>query len=278
MAVNSSNQTTESPKPLSYLRLPTSMLGLTTLGYGASLLLHVILLGTLAVIAFNQAGQNPIDLIRIAFQTDDAGGGDGASTSGNSAEEESDPAPQPQLADESLEPHSNVLPFIETSHVEVGKIALPDLPIAKKGGPAKATAESAGNGTGGPQGNGGREGEFTGGFEYSIPKNGKAVIQGNFAAWTVPEDPQPNEKYKIVIQIKLPENIKQYALTDISGLVEGSDTYKQTIPQTVRGFLPVIDHQTQMVVEVPGAAALVKDVIVIRSRMLGEKQKLEIVF
>ena len=61
-------------------------------------------------------------------------------------------------------------------------------------------------------------------------------------------------------------------------MVEGTDQYKQAIPQSIRGVLPVVDSQTQFVVEVPGANALVKDTIVIRSRILSESQKLEIVF
>jgi hypothetical protein len=172
--------------------------------------------------------------------------------------------------DEKLELFANAVTLIDVPQLRPGTIAAPDSATSSKGTAAAGTKAGAGGQ--------GREGEFGEGFEYSIPKNGKAVIQGNFAAWTVPEDPKPKEAYKIVIQIKLPEHIKTYALTDLSGLVEGTDQYKQPIPQSVRGFLPVVNHQTQLVVEVPGAEALVQDTIVIRSRVLNESQKLEIVF
>jgi hypothetical protein len=60
--------------------------------------------------------------------------------------------------------------------------------------------------------------------------------------------------------------------------VEGTDQYRQTIPQSVIGFLPVKEGQTQYVIDVPAADALIKDVITVRSRLLKERQELEIVF
>ncbi len=45
-----------------------------------------------------------------------------------------------------------------------------------------------------------------GGLDFKIPN--QAVTKGSFTVWTVPEDPRPGEKYVIMIQIKLKNNVK----------------------------------------------------------------------
>ncbi|MDA0833277.1 MAG: hypothetical protein O2955_09315 [Planctomycetota bacterium] len=107
-----------------------------------------------------------------------------------------------------------------------------------------------------------------------------AVVKGSFTAWTVPEDPEPGQDYQIIIRIKLPERVKKdYPLRDLSGLVMGTDGYRQMIPgpKKVR-YARVRKGYAQIDVTVPGAYRLVKDKIVVRSRMLEEEQLLEIVF
>jgi hypothetical protein len=130
------------------------------------------------------------------------------------------------------------------------------------------------------QGNKSGDGKGSGGgrFAFRMPEQGKAVTKGSFTAWTVPEDPAPGQNYLIVIQIKLPENVKRYPRKDLSGMVIGTDGYHQKIPPHEHGYLPVEDHETQLVVIVPGAARLVKDTIEIRSKLLDEQQRLAIEF
>lgn len=107
-----------------------------------------------------------------------------------------------------------------------------------------------------------------------------AVVKGSFTAWTVPEDPEPGEDYKIFIRVKLPDRIKNdYPLRDLSGLVIGTDGYRQMIPGPRKPkYAKVKRGYAQFDVTVPGAYRLVKDKIIVRSKMLEEEQLLEIVF
>lgn len=125
-----------------------------------------------------------------------------------------------------------------------------------------------------------KEGGVKGGF--APPPGVKFFRKGSFTAWTVPEDPLPGQAYKIVMVVQLPERVARYRATDLSGKVVGSDTYTQAIPGREytgkRVYLPIKDRTAQLVIEVPGGAAKVKDVIHIRSRVLRESQELQIEF
>lgn len=113
------------------------------------------------------------------------------------------------------------------------------------------------------------------------PAGKNAVQRGSFTAWTEPEDPVPGENYLIVIEVRLPDKVLRFPRADLSGLVIGTDGWRQRLPgQTDRyhQFLPVEDHVTQIEIEVPGAGRRVQDTIQIRSRMLKEEQVLKIVF
>jgi hypothetical protein len=134
-------------------------------------------------------------------------------------------------------------------------------------------------------------------FFFQIPKAGLAVTKGSYTAWTEPANPLPGQNYLIVIEIRLPDDVKRYRITDLVGEVVGSDNYRQKIPYDSRarsataastaGGLKVIDSSTvldvtnnkvQLAVRVPGAARLVRDTIKIRSRRLREAQELVLVF
>jgi hypothetical protein len=138
-------------------------------------------------------------------------------------------------------------------------------------------------------------------FAFKMPTGGKAVTKGSFTAWTVPKDPKPGQDYKIVIQIKVPETVKRYRIADLSGRVIGTDKYTLDIPYenqfnrygtkiqkslrsdklefVKRGdYARIVDSQVQVIVNVEGAKQLVQDTIEVKSRMLKEEQKLEIVF
>ena len=130
-----------------------------------------------------------------------------------------------------------------------------------------------------------------------LPKGGKAVTRGSFTAWTIPEDPLPGQQYRIVIQVKLPPRLKRYRLSDLAGRVVGTDRYRQELPVddekpsmtrvmrrgqlvVVRRseLLPIRDNTVELIVFIPGADNLVRDTIHIESKILKEKQTLEIVF
>lgn len=137
----------------------------------------------------------------------------------------------------------------------------------------------------------------TDGFQFKMPSGGKAIRKGSFAAWTVPADPKPREDYLIIVRIKVPNGAKSYRLADISGEVTGTDGFSLKVPfdprrpdaiRTERGgnivpvklsdALRIVDGHAQIVISIPGAAALVKDTIQVKSRVLKEEQKLEIEF
>jgi hypothetical protein len=131
-----------------------------------------------------------------------------------------------------------------------------------------------------------------------VPESGLAVTKGSFTAFTIPAHPQPMEAYSIVIEVRLPSDVKRFRVSDLNGEVRGSDGYTQKIPYDSRapyasGYptpekkieilqasttLDVIDNKIQIVVKIPGGARLVKDVIRIRSRKLNEDEELTLVF
>ena len=130
-----------------------------------------------------------------------------------------------------------------------------------------------------------------------IPETGLAVTKGSFTAWTIPESPAPRQLYQIVIEIRLPEKLKRYRLSDLSGQVIGTDGYRQKLPwdsrvpgaarviadgrpETVNSRTIVVmeSDKVQLVIKVPGAERLIKDTIRIRSRRLREEQQLNLVF
>ena|GEM_PF-1830928 len=131
-----------------------------------------------------------------------------------------------------------------------------------------------------------------------VPESGLAVTKGSFTAFTIPAHPQPMEAYSIVIEVRLPSDVKRFRVSDLNGEVRGSDGYTQKIPYDSRtpyaaGYptpekkieilqasttLDVVDNKIQIVVKIPGGARLVKDVIRIRSRKLNEEQELTLIF
>jgi hypothetical protein len=130
-------------------------------------------------------------------------------------------------------------------------------------------------------GEGGEEsgvGEMDGDIQPSVAAPEHAVTKGSFSVWTVPEIPEPGMPYQIVIQVRLPDNIEVYRPADLRGMVIGSDGYRQSIYITKREPVPVIDNTVQFKLRVPGAENRVRDIIRVESRILREKQVLEIVF
>ncbi|MCA9015514.1 MAG: hypothetical protein KDA77_09320 [Planctomycetaceae bacterium] len=145
------------------------------------------------------------------------------------------------------------------------------------------------------------DGKGNGGGEFKFKPMGNAVTVGSFTAWTIPKDPDLNEDYLIIIQVKLPYNYKstRYRASDLSGLVVGTDDHRQAIPWDVRwpnstftsnangevrpvtpkDYLPVKNRISQLIVKVPGSKIpATRDTIKLESKVLKEKHTLEIVF
>ncbi len=136
------------------------------------------------------------------------------------------------------------------------------------------------------------------GVLLKVPESGLAVTKGSFTAFTIPANPKPREIYSIVIEVRLPDDVKEFRVSDLVGEVRGSDKYVQKLPYDkdapyASGYpvenagikilnnstvLQVEKNRVQIIVKVPGAARLVKDVIKIRSRKLKEEQELTLVF
>ena len=136
------------------------------------------------------------------------------------------------------------------------------------------------------------------GVLLKVPESGLAVTKGSFTAFTIPANPKPREVYSIVIEVRLPDDVKEFRVSDLVGEVRGSDKYVQKIPYdkdapsaagypvenagikvlTSSTVLEVFKNRVQIIVKVPGAARMVKDVIKIRSRKLKEEQELTLVF
>ncbi|EFX60418.1 hypothetical protein DAPPUDRAFT_343875 [Daphnia pulex] len=130
-------------------------------------------------------------------------------------------------------------------------------------------------GTGTGNGEGG-EGAGMSVGALNIPKY--AVTKGSFSAWTDPKDPEPGFSYQIVIQFRLPANVKVYRGSDLTGMVIGTDGYKQAIRLSKNETFTVQDGSVQIRQFVPRAAKLVRDTIRVESKLLREKQVIEIEF
>lgn len=112
--------------------------------------------------------------------------------------------------------------------------------------------------------------------QHRVPAG--AITAGSFSVWTVPDNPDPGEPYKIVIQMRVPDGTDKYSISDLEGVVVGSDGYQKMIPGGLKGFLPVINGKVQMEVHVVSADEDVEDTVFIRSRLLREAQRLQIRF
>jgi len=135
------------------------------------------------------------------------------------------------------------------------------------------------------------------GVLLKVPEGGLAVTKGSFTAFTIPARPAEKQAYLIVIEIKLPDGVKTYRASDLSGKVTGSDGYEQKLPVDSRfpsaarypskgkilqlesnTSLDVESNRAQIIIRIPGGARLVRDQISIRSKRLRESQELQLTF
>jgi hypothetical protein len=125
----------------------------------------------------------------------------------------------------------------------------------------------------------GGTGDGTGGM---IPN--RAVSKGSFSVWTEPADPAPYQDYLIVIHVKVPKKITTYNENDLTGAMVGTDGYRTPIGNYKGSKFPKkyygkFDPKHKLLaLKIPGAKEKVKDTIQVESRVLKEKQTIEIVF
>ena len=238
-------------------------------GYGVSLIFHTFLLGAMSAIVYHSMDDNQ-SITTIITDADAM------------------PIEFTEIMDLTIEPAGSS----ENQLPQLTKIPITNAEAEISSSLLDSTASNAGN-----NGEGGDTDEGFG-FMFSMPEGGKVVSKGSFSAWTVPEDPEPRKDYMIVIRIRLPDKIKLYRISDLSGKVEGSDDYKQYLPfdpnrkdlaaRSERGGqivklrsssrLRVIKNHVQIMIPVLGGNSLIRDTIHVKSRMLQEDQKLEIEF
>jgi hypothetical protein len=238
--------TVENPRYQRFKRL----LAFACTGYGVSLILHTLITGALAFIVFETAQSSDFSLLfsNSSSEVVELDNIDTTLETAGGAEEQLN-LPQMQVVD--IQGSEKVQPTV------------PD--------EMRPTLNAVGSGDGGADGDGN-------GLGYSMPESGKAITKGSFTVWTIPEDPAPGQNYLIIIQVKLPDRITRYRRSDLKGTVVGTDGYEQFIPGRRRGYLPVKDNKAQLVVFVPAAESLVRDTIKVSSKILKEKQTLEIEF
>ena len=113
------------------------------------------------------------------------------------------------------------------------------------------------------------------GPNLSVP--GYAQSKGAFTVWTEPQDLKPMEDYQLVIRIRLPDSVKEYRASDLSGHVLGTDGYRQRIPSNSKQVCPIDNGIAVIRINVPGGTEGVRDRFEIASQHLrGEKQTFEI--
>jgi hypothetical protein len=250
---------TESPEMIRK-RMYRWIFGSSVVGYCLSFFFHSTLLTVLAFITYTEIGQTALNTIITETEELENIFVDSIDTKFEMQGIDNEEVSQPEIELADL-PLDMQLPDLSKQLTEN---LLKDI--------GRGEGEESGDGT--EDGNGkGKQ------FLFKMPTSDKVITKGSFTAWTEPEDPKPGQNYFIVIQIKLPRNIKRYRVKDLSGKVIGTDHYRQKIPgRYKKKYLPVKNHTTQFAVLVPGAHALVEDSITIESKILKEKQTLLIVF
>lgn len=244
-------------------------------GYGLSLILHSAML--VAAGLWILPGLSNNDSVTTVVQSDTES-----------------PEPFDNLEDVKLEAPAGDVQVVQPQHTEM---IVPDAEITKLQHDFLSDVTAVET-----EGDGGANSGAGGGIRMLEPKN--AVRKGSFTAWTIPipqrvgekpepgDSPRPGQPYYIVIQIKVPEARRTYKVNDLSGKIIGTDGYQQLIPaqafvQEKNGrltrakigrMLPIIDGVVQILIQVPGAEALVKDTVSVNSRSLKEQQTLELIF
>jgi len=145
---------------------------------------------------------------------------------------------------------------------------------------------------------------------YLLRAPGNAVKAGRFTAFSQPiirsgfgqnqrdelgkpgDAPGHRQDYFIVIHIKVPASRKTYPITDLIGSVVGTDGYQQQVPDGMYILdedgkpqplkrdkrIKVTQGVVQLLIRVPGGVSGVRDNISLKSKLLREEQKLQLIF
>ena len=80
------------------------------------------------------------------------------------------------------------------------------------------------------------------------------------------------------IEVRHTEPLEDYPRSDLTGTVRGTDGYEAHIAIHSPAKFRVKGNAARLELWIPGGAQLVRDVIHIKSAMLGEEQTVKIVF
>lgn len=181
---------------------------------------------------------------------------------------EPDPAPNPiEPADEAADAPAAEQPESSATQAEASESSEVITPVGSEPTPA-APGEPAG-------GEEGEEGARPG--KHAAPP-AYAVTKGNFRAWTEPAMPAPGQPYLIVIEVTLPERVRRYPSSDLSGVVTGADGFRKFIRGWDQEFLPIYDRKVLVRVPIVGAERGLRDSIVVQSRILKQRQFIELTY
>ncbi len=233
-------------------------------GYAVSLGAHLVVAILLSLVVLHQQNTNAGSGLNTLLVGGGDAGGSGESIDGSSV---LDIPPATGVVEEQVD----TLLSANAVSAALGPSAV-SLP-GELGGLRIGSGGGTGNGDGKGVGDGIGDGLDIGGFK--MPEGGKAVQKGSFTAWTVPEDPEPWEDYKIIIHVQYKNPKQKISPDDISGSIVDTDKWQMTISRHTAQIIP---DANQIVINVPGARKGVRDLIRIRSARLRENQKLELVF
>lgn len=264
-------------------------------GYLLSFVIHLVLLGLLAIPVIQELQKNEELTTIIAGEdviTESGIIGDSLNTGLELALPE--PSPGTDMgAPELLQLGPSAIAAMDVS---------PDELEGLKSSAGGAAGDALGAG-------GGKKGTGGSGNSIRVADPSNAVRAGSFSVWAWPisgkdlkgnwrhdepgSSPKVGQEYHIVIRFKVPNNLTRIPLHHFSGKVEGTDGYRQELPQNgyyfnARGeltkartgqYIPVVDGIAELLILVPAASkALVRDTINVKSKTINEEQTIELVF
>jgi hypothetical protein len=113
-----------------------------------------------------------------------------------------------------------------------------------------------------------------GAIAADAPKH--AATQGKFTVWTEPHPVVVGQSFEVVIQVHVAPGKKEYNTADLSGVIVGSDAYKQLLRFPTRPATPVVNGIATLKLRVPGANSGVRNSLRLESKSLGDKQTFEL--
>jgi len=106
-----------------------------------------------------------------------------------------------------------------------------------------------------------------------------AIVQGSFTVFADPPHPMEGQDYLVHVRIRLPTSLSDYAKSDLSGTLVGTDGYTHTIGYDAHfeNFMSG-KGSAELIIFVPGAERGINDTLRVTSRTLNESQTIFIRF